>query len=148
MIAQPIRVLIVDDHPAFRVGLRALLGSRGDSEIEVVGEAESGEDALRTAIECTPDVVVMDLHMAGVGGIEATRQVVATQPHVRVLILTMLEDDDSVFAALQAGAHGYMLKGARQEEARARNSCGCLRGVDLRCRHSSPGDRRVRGVPR
>ena len=62
MIAQPIRVLIVDDHPAFRVGLRALLGSRGDSEIEVVGEAESGEDALRTAIECTPDVVVIVLH--------------------------------------------------------------------------------------
>lgn len=111
-----LRLLIVDDHPAFRAGLRLLLESLRDFEVEVVGEVENGEQALEAAIELSPDVIVMDLRMPGLGGIEATRRVVAAAPHVRVLVLTMLEDDSSVFAALRAGAHGYVLKGAGQEQ--------------------------------
>jgi len=114
MSAEPIRLLVVDDHPAFRVGLRALLESLGD--FEVVAEAETGEQALEAAIAIAPDVIVMDLQMPGLGGIETTRRVVAATPHVRVLVLTMFEDESSVFAALRAGAHGYVLKGAGQEQ--------------------------------
>jgi DNA-binding NarL/FixJ family response regulator len=109
-------LLIVDDHPAFRAGLRLLLESLDDFEVEVVGEAENGEQALELAIDLSPDVIVMDLQMPGLGGIEATRRVVAAAPHVRVLMLTMFEDETSVFAALRAGAQGYILKGAGQEQ--------------------------------
>lgn len=116
MSEQPLRLLIVDDHPAFRAGLRLLLESLDDFEIEVVGEAEDGEQALAATIEMAPEVIVMDLQMPGLGGIEATRRIVAATPHVRVLVLTMFEDDNSVFAALRAGAHGYVLKGAGQEQ--------------------------------
>jgi DNA-binding NarL/FixJ family response regulator len=112
----PLRLLIADDHPAFRAGLRLLLESLDDFEVEVVGEAENGEQALSAVIELSPDVVVMDLQMPGLGGIETTRRVVAAAPHVRVLVLTMFEDENSVLAALRAGAHGYVLKGAGQEQ--------------------------------
>jgi DNA-binding NarL/FixJ family response regulator len=112
----PLRLLIADDHPAFRAGLRLLLESLNDFEVDVVGEAENGEQALEAAIELSPDVIVMDLQMPGLGGIETTRRVVAAAPHVRVLVLTMFEDENSVFAALRAGAHGYVLKGAGQEQ--------------------------------
>jgi DNA-binding NarL/FixJ family response regulator len=116
MSDEPIRLLIADDHPAFRAGLRLLLESLPDLEIAVVAEAEDGEQALAAAIELSPDVIVMDLQMPGLGGIETTRRVVAAAPHVRVLVLTMFEDESSVFAALRAGAHGYVLKGAGQEQ--------------------------------
>jgi len=116
MSGDPIRLLIADDHPAFRAGLRVLLESIGDLDVTVVAEAENGEQALELAIELSPDVIVMDLQMPGLGGIETTRLVVQAAPHVRILVLTMFEDDSSVFAALRAGAHGYVLKGAGQEQ--------------------------------
>lgn len=116
MTARPLRLLIADDHPAFRAGLRLLLESLADVAIEVVGEAESGEQVLARAAELAPHVIVMDLQMPGIGGIETTRRVTAALPDVRILVLTMFEDDSSVFAAMRAGAHGYVLKGAGQEQ--------------------------------
>jgi DNA-binding NarL/FixJ family response regulator len=109
-----LRLLIADDHPAFRAGLRLLLESLDD--VEVVGEAATGAEVIELAVEHLPDVVVMDLQMPEVGGIEATRAIVARAPESSVLVLTMFEDEDSVFAALRAGARGYVLKGAGQEE--------------------------------
>src|SRR5919109_5576871 len=111
---EPLRVLIADDHPLFRDGLRTLLASAPDTE--VVGEAASGSEAIDRALELQPDLVVMDLHMPEVNGIEATRRIVESSPHVGVLVLTMFEEDDSVFAAMRAGARGYLLKGADSEE--------------------------------
>ncbi|NUR90977.1 MAG: response regulator transcription factor [Nonomuraea sp.] len=108
------RLLIVDDHRGFRSGLRALLASAPG--IEVLDEAGSGEQALALLPGVQPDVVLMDLTMPGMGGIEATRRITAASPHVRVLVLSMSEDDDSVLAALRAGARGYVLKGARRGE--------------------------------
>ncbi len=107
---EPIRLLIVDDHEPFRHGLRAML--RGETDIVVVGEAADGDTALARAELLQPDVVLMDLTMPGRNGLEATRSILHTSPHVRVLVLTMADDDESVFAALQAGARGYLLKGA------------------------------------
>jgi DNA-binding NarL/FixJ family response regulator len=109
-----IRTLIADDHPHFRDGLRALLLSAPD--IEVVGEAASGEEAVRLAARLQPDVILMDLNMPGTGGIEATQRILHTSPHISVLVISMYEDDDSVFAALKAGARGYLLKGALKAE--------------------------------
>ncbi|MEV6813200.1 response regulator transcription factor [Micromonospora sp. NPDC051296] len=109
-----IRVLLVDDHAPFRAGLRALLATSPD--IEVCGEAASGEEALAVLDRLQPDVVLLDLTMPGMGGIAATERLVRMSPHVRVLILSMADDDDSVFAALRAGARGYVLKGARRVE--------------------------------
>jgi DNA-binding NarL/FixJ family response regulator len=110
-----ISVLLADDHPVFRGGLRALLASTGD--IEIVGEATTGDEAVTLAVERCPDVVVMDLHMpGGINGIEATRELAASASAVRVLILTMFEDDESVFAAMRAGASGYQLKDAEQDD--------------------------------
>lgn len=109
-----VRVLIVDDHESFRSGLRALLASAAD--VEVVDEAASGEQALALLPGAQPDVVLMDLAMPGMGGIEATARLVRTHPHVRVLVLSMSDDDDSVLAAVRAGARGYVLKGARRSE--------------------------------
>ena len=111
---EPIRVLLADDHPLFRQGLRAILAATDDAE--VVGEAATGAEAVELALELQPDVVVMDLQMPEVNGIEATRRIVEESPHVGVLVLTMFDDDDSVFAAMRAGAHGYLLKGSAHEE--------------------------------
>jgi DNA-binding NarL/FixJ family response regulator len=106
----PVRTLIADDHPIFRGGLRTLLAA--DELVEVVGEAVNGSEAVAMAEELQPDVVVMDIQMPELNGIEATRQIVSRSPHIGVLVLTMFEDDDSVFAAMRAGARGYLLKGA------------------------------------
>ena len=111
---EPISILICDDHAHFRDGLRALLET--STEVEVVGEAPDGATAVDASLALQPDVVLMDLTMPGIGGIEATRQLLAASPHIRVLVLSMVSDDDSVFAALQAGARGYLLKGARKAE--------------------------------
>jgi DNA-binding NarL/FixJ family response regulator len=111
---EPLRVLVADDHPLFRSGLRSALASLGDTE--VVGEVATGEAAIERALELQPDVVVMDVQMPGVNGIEATRRIVEASPHTGVLVLTMFEDDDSVFAAMRAGARGYVLKGSAQDE--------------------------------
>ncbi len=110
----PISVIVADDHPVFRQGLRALLD--GVPDIELVGEAADGEAAVAMALERKPAVVLMDLRMPGLNGIEATRQINAVEPAVGILVLTMFEDDDSVFAAMRAGARGYLLKGSDQEE--------------------------------
>ena len=113
MSEQPIRIVIVDDHPVFRFGLRALLESQTD--MAVVGEAESGEDALKLAETHQPDMVLLDVNMPGMNGIDATRQITTTTPSIAVLIITMF-DDDTVFTAMQAGARGYLLKGAQGDE--------------------------------
>ncbi|MFQ5594041.1 MAG: response regulator [Anaerolineae bacterium] len=111
---EPIRILIADDHALFREGLQALLMAIPD--IEAVGEAATGEEAVDQAEALQPDVVLMDIHMPGVNGIEATRRVLHTSPHIGVIVVTMLEDDASVFAAMRAGARGYVLKGAHHDE--------------------------------
>ncbi|MEP6649624.1 MAG: response regulator transcription factor [Lapillicoccus sp.] len=107
-------VLICDDHTGFRASLSALLTV--DAEINVIGQASDGAAAEESALRLQPDVVLMDLTMPGMGGIEATRRIVTNAPHIGVLVLTMVEDDDSVFAAMRAGARGYLLKGARRAE--------------------------------
>lgn len=114
MIEEPIRVVVADDHPAFRSGLRFMLMSTDG--VEVVGEAATGAEAVVVVAIEQPDVVVMDLNMPVLGGVAATRQIVADSPHVAILVLTMLEDDESVFAAMRSGARGYLLKGAAQDE--------------------------------
>ena len=103
-----LRVLIADDHPLFRDGMRGLLATQPD--MEVVGEATTGEEAVRLVGELQPDVVLMDVKMPGGGGIEATRRLLAIDPGVRVLVVTMFEDDATVFTAMRAGARGYVLK--------------------------------------
>ena len=112
--ASPVRVLIADDHPVFRHGLATLLGTVDD--VEVVGHAGDGREAVEAALSLEPDVVVMDLQMPELNGIEAVRELRAARPGAGVLVLTMHEDDDSVFAAMRAGARGYVLKGADQGE--------------------------------
>ena len=111
---EPIRVLIADDHPFFRDGLRVLLEAAADTEC--AGEATTGAEAIALAERTQPDVILMDLQMPGLNGIEATREIVRASPHIAVLVVTMYEDDASVFAAMQAGARGYLLKGADREE--------------------------------
>jgi DNA-binding NarL/FixJ family response regulator len=113
-VTEPIRVLIAEDNDRFRQGVRALLEATADTE--VAGEAADGAEAVAVAERVQPDVILMDLRMPGVDGIEATRRVLATSPHIGVLVLTMFEDDDSVFAAMRAGARGYLLKGALKGE--------------------------------
>ncbi len=108
-----LRIVLVDDHPVVRDGLKALLSSVDD--MAVVGEAGSGEECLEVVAATSPDVVIMDIDMPGIGGIEATRRLVAHSPCV-VLVLSMYGEDEFVFAALQAGARGYLLKGAQQED--------------------------------
>ncbi|WP_420643729.1 response regulator [Candidatus Leptofilum sp.] len=107
---EPIRILIVDDHKLFREGLAALLNAA--AETAVVGEAGTGQEAIDQAQTTTPDVILMDIQMPDMNGIEATRRILADQPHIGIIMLTMLEDDDSLFAAMRAGARGYILKGA------------------------------------
>ncbi len=113
-VVDRIRVLIADDHPFFRDGLRVLLEATPDTEL--VGEATDGDEAIELAQTLRPDVILMDLRMPGPGGIEATRKVLGSNPEIGILVVTMVEEDDSVFAAMRAGARGYLLKGADKEE--------------------------------
>lgn len=116
--SEPIRVLLVDDHRLFLAGLRLLIASL--QECEVVGEATSGSMAIEMARELQPDVILMDVQMPDLHGIEATRRILRDSPHVGVLMVTMFDEDESVFLAMRAGARGYILKGAdRQELQRA-----------------------------
>src|SRR5512145_2280987 len=109
-----IKVLIADDHVFYREGVRAFLENEPD--IEVVGEAGNGEEVLAKASELKPDVILMDLKMPGINGIEATRRIHETNSEIGVLALTMFDDDDSVFAAIRAGARGYLLKDAGKNQ--------------------------------
>lgn len=108
MTENPLRLLLVDDHPLVREGLRALLTSLPD--MTIVGEASDGEEAVAMALELQPDIILMDLHMPNLNGIEATRRILQASPHIGILVLTMLGDDDSVFGAMRAGARGYLLE--------------------------------------
>jgi DNA-binding NarL/FixJ family response regulator len=108
------RILVVDDHDDFRHGLEALVSAT--DTMELVGSVRDGADAVRMSLDKQPDVVLMDVHMPGLNGIDATQRIVEASPHIGVVVLTMLEDDESVFAALRAGARGYLLKGARRAE--------------------------------
>ena len=105
---EKLRVLIADDHPLFRDGMRGLLATQPD--VELTGEATTGEEAVRLTEELSPDVVLMDLKMPRLGGVEATRRILSENPRVRVLVVTMFEDDATVFTAMRAGARGYVLK--------------------------------------
>lgn len=109
-----IRVVVADDHPIVRSGIVALLQTADD--VEVVGEASTGEEAVELAVAARPDVVLMDLRMPGINGDEATARILRALPHSRVLILTTYESDDSILTAIEAGASGYLLKAAPQEE--------------------------------
>jgi len=110
MSPDPVHVLLADDHPVYRDGLAGLLGATTD--LVVVGQAGTGREAVELAASLTPDVVVLDLNMPELNGVDAARQIVGTAPHTAVLILTMYDDDALVFQALQAGARGYVLKSA------------------------------------
>lgn len=128
-----IRVVVVDDHQIVREGLSSLLGALDG--IEVVGTAEDGRDAIHVVAESAPDVVVMDIQMPRLDGIEATRMITGRQPDTRVVMLTMNEDDETVLAAIRAGASGYLLKGSGAEEVqnaiRAAASGGMVFGATL-----------------
>lgn len=110
---EPIRVVIADDHNLFRVGMRTFLGAFDD--IELVAEASTGNETMKIAAELQPDVILMDIQMPDVNGIDATRQILRVSPHIGVIMLTMFKDDDSLFMAMRAGARGYVLKGADQQ---------------------------------
>jgi len=109
-----LRILLADDHPMFCEGLVSVLQS--EETFEVIGQAADGNEAIRLAESLQPDVILMDVNMPGKNGIEATRDIIRTSPHIGVLILTMFDDDTSVFSAMRAGARGYLLKGAHREE--------------------------------
>ncbi|MBE0411396.1 MAG: response regulator transcription factor [Anaerolineales bacterium] len=111
---KPIRILIADDHLLLRDGLKALLGSTSDTK--VIAEASTGEEAIQLAISHQPTVILMDIQMPGINGIEATRRITKELPDTNILILTMFDDDHSVFSAMRAGARGYILKGSKHDE--------------------------------
>ena len=111
------RVLVVDDHPLFRDGLAGMVATLDD--VELVGSVGTAEEALADLDQTAPDVILMDLNLPGLSGVEATRRVLELAPHTAVLIVSMVDDDDSVFAALTAGARGYLLKGATAEDITA-----------------------------
>jgi DNA-binding NarL/FixJ family response regulator len=115
-VSDPVRVVVADDHPLIRDGLRALLESMPG--VELVGGAATGDEAVELADRLAPDVMLMDLAMPGRNGIDATREIVARHPGTAILVLTMFEDDDSIFAAIRAGARGYLLKDAGHDEIR------------------------------
>src|SRR5258708_35348124 len=106
-------ILLADDHPVFRYGMRSLLQT--EEGFEVVGEATTGREVIALAASLQPDIILMDLNLPELNGIEATRRILSVFPQIKILVLTMFEDDDSVFAALRAGARGYILKGAEGE---------------------------------
>lgn len=114
MTGENLRVLVVDDHPLFRFGVCTLLDA--EPSITVVGEAASGVNSVSAAAALAPDVVVMDLHLPDISGVQATRLIVAARPETGVLMLTMSDDSESVFAAMRAGARGYLLKDAEPDE--------------------------------
>jgi len=111
---KPIRVLIADDHALFREGVLAILKSVPD--VEIIGEAGTGQEALTLASNLKPDIILMDIQMPDLNGVEATQRILKVQPDVGIIIVTMLEDDDSLFSAMRAGARGYVLKGADKAE--------------------------------
>lgn len=113
-MAEDLSVIIADDHHIFRDGLRALLET--EPGIQVIGEATTGREVVDRATTLLPDVVLMDLHMPDLDGVSATREILHVSPNIAVLVLTMFDDDDSVFAAMRAGARGYLLKGANQAD--------------------------------
>lgn len=113
-VTEAIRILLVDDHPVFLDGLLLIL--EVVDNFEVLGTAATGGEAVRLAEELQPDIILMDVHLPDLNGIEAVRQIIKTSPHIGILMLTMLEDDTSVFTAMRAGARGYLLKGARRRE--------------------------------
>ncbi|OXS61577.1 DNA-binding response regulator [Cohnella sp. CIP 111063] len=114
METERLRLLLADDHPMFLEGLAANL--QNEEGIEVAGQAADGNEAVRLAELLQPDVILMDVNMPGQNGIEATREIIRTSPHIGILILTMFDDDASVFSAMRSGARGYLLKGAQKEE--------------------------------
>jgi CheY-like chemotaxis protein len=124
----PLRVLIADDHPVFRNGMHALIASL--REMEVAGEATTGDEVVMLAASLQPDVILMDLKMPGISGIEASRRILDTSPHIRILMVTMFEDDESVFAALRAGARVHP-QGLQPKRDHAGNRCGWQRRGDL-----------------
>ena len=111
---ETVRILIADDHPLFRKGLRTLLVSEPD--FEVIGEATTGDEAIAMADASHPDVILLDLKMPGKTGFEAARAISASSPHIHILVVTLFQDDDSIFAALRAGARGYVLKDTSEED--------------------------------
>jgi DNA-binding NarL/FixJ family response regulator len=111
---KPLTVLIADDHPLFRKGIRALIKTMPD--IALVGEAQSGREVMEKALALQPDMVLMDLQMPGGSGLAATRELHKRSPNIRILVITLYDDNDSIFSALRAGAHGYILKYADEEE--------------------------------
>ncbi len=129
---ETLKIMIADDHPLFRDGMRGLLSTTGD--IEVVGEAKTGEEAVELADELRPDVILMDIKMPGVNGIEATRRILSEHPYIRILVVTMFEDDASVFTAMRAGARGYVLKDADKDDV-----IGAIRTVGRGGAVFSPG---------
>ena len=149
-MSRPIRILIADDDPLFRAGLRALLESIPDTE--VAGEAATGEEAVEVALALVPDVVVMDINMPGLNGIDATRRIVDASEDVKVLVMTMHDDDEAVFAAIRAGARGYHLKGRPGRDASSdpvgRERRGHLRAGDRQPAAAIPrSDARTRPEP-
>jgi len=113
---EPVRVLLVDDHTLFRKGVRMILEQMPD--VEVAGEAATGEEAVAQAQDLVPDVILMDIKMSGINGIEATRQILKENPHIGIILVTMFDDPETVFSGMRAGARGYVLKEAPPEELR------------------------------